>query len=156
MVATKAKPEAESNVSPKLTDLRDAVTAMLESKFSSQRSKRFEEKIYVGLGAVAKDYRLHARDLVYLLLETDVDVWADVDEGLMGWESTFYHPIRQAQRATLTKMNEKPKALEGSRKCRKFGCKSTKLLFFQMQTRGGDEGMTTFYTCTLCGTRFKE
>ena len=37
--------------------------------------------------------------------------------------------------------------------CRK--CKSKKCSYYQLQTRSGDEPMTTFVTCLDCGSRWK-
>lgn len=34
-------------------------------------------------------------------------------------------------------------------------CKERKCTYYQMQTRGGDEPMTTFVTCMVCGKRWK-
>lgn len=34
-------------------------------------------------------------------------------------------------------------------------CKKKKVSFYEMQTRSGDEAMTTFYTCLNCGNRWK-
>lgn len=45
------------------------------------------------------------------------------------------------------------KSREGQFPCGK--CKSTKTVYFQMQTRSADEPMTTFVTCLDCGNRFK-
>jgi len=39
-------------------------------------------------------------------------------------------------------------------KCGK--CKQSKVTYFQLQTRGADEPMTTFITCTNCGNHWQE
>lgn len=44
-----------------------------------------------------------------------------------------------------------PKAVSGMYKCGK--CGKSECTFSQLQTRGADEPMTTFVTCTVCGNR---
>ena len=36
-----------------------------------------------------------------------------------------------------------------------YKCKSKECSYYQLQTRGADEPMTTFVTCIPCGTRWK-
>lgn len=45
--------------------------------------------------------------------------------------------------------------VEGIFQCPKQLCKSTKVRFVQVQTRSGDEPMTTFCTCVNCEFRWK-
>ena len=42
---------------------------------------------------------------------------------------------------------------DGMFKCNK--CKSMKTVYYQMQTRSADEPMTTYVTCTNCGSKWK-
>jgi len=49
------------------------------------------------------------------------------------------------------KMNED--GYEGMFKCRK--CKGKKIHYYQLQTRSADEPMTTYFTCTTCGQKWK-
>ncbi|MFX0050869.1 MAG: transcription factor S [Candidatus Hermodarchaeota archaeon] len=39
-------------------------------------------------------------------------------------------------------------------KCKK--CSNNKAIFWQVQTRSGDEGSTTFYRCTKCGFTWRD
>jgi DNA-directed RNA polymerase subunit M/transcription elongation factor TFIIS len=49
-------------------------------------------------------------------------------------------------------MNNPLEVAEGVEKCRK--CPSWKVYSYQLQTRGGDEGVTTFCTCSECGAKW--
>jgi DNA-directed RNA polymerase subunit M/transcription elongation factor TFIIS len=49
-------------------------------------------------------------------------------------------------------MNKPLEVAEGVEKCRK--CPSWKVYSYQLQIRGGDEGVTTFCTCSECGAKW--
>ena len=53
----------------------------------------------------------------------------------------------------LIKQNQKIEIEEGVTTCK--NCSSKRILTYQMQTRSGDEAMTTFYVCTNCATKWK-
>jgi DNA-directed RNA polymerase subunit M/transcription elongation factor TFIIS len=94
------------------------------------------------------------------------EVWAAINKGQ---EENIANDLRDnlpfrewsifaTERAKFEKMCksrlEKPAgAIKGKYTCKKCGFKE----FFadEMQTRGGDEGMTLFVKCGACGSRFK-
>jgi transcription elongation factor S-II len=49
---------------------------------------------------------------------------------------------------------QEEKAIASGRECRK--CKENMVTYTQAQTRSADEPMTTFFSCTICGFRWKE
>lgn len=53
----------------------------------------------------------------------------------------------------LLKNEQKLELVEGVTMC--FKCKSKKVYTYQMQTRSGDEAMTTFYVCSVCASKWK-
>lgn len=53
----------------------------------------------------------------------------------------------------LLKKERTLELVEGVTKCNK--CKSNKIYTYQMQTRSGDEAMTTFYVCSVCASKWK-
>tara|TARA_B110000483_G_scaffold243458_1_gene333372 strand:+ start:517 stop:954 length:438 start_codon:yes stop_codon:yes gene_type:complete len=53
----------------------------------------------------------------------------------------------------LLKKDQTLELVEGVTKCNK--CKSNKIYTYQMQTRSGDEAMTTFYVCSVCASKWK-
>ncbi|EEQ28105.1 DNA-directed RNA polymerase III subunit RPC10 [Microsporum canis CBS 113480] len=40
--------------------------------------------------------------------------------------------------------------------CPAEGCEGDRAFFYQLQIRSADEPMTTFYKCSVCGTRWRE
>ena len=52
------------------------------------------------------------------------------------------------------KFEQKLEAMTDRYTCRK--CHSKKFSYTQLQTRSGDEGITTYLTCLDCGTRMKK
>lgn len=65
--------------------------------------------------------------------------WEKLIEAKMKRDKTKYETVMEASTDTFT--------------CRK--CKSKKCNYYQLQTRSGDESMTTFVSCIQCGNRWK-
>ena len=61
----------------------------------------------------------------------------------------FEHSLKK----DLLKKEQTLELVEGVTKCNK--CKSNKVYTYQMQTRSGDEAMTTFYVCSVCAAKWK-
>jgi DNA-directed RNA polymerase subunit M/transcription elongation factor TFIIS len=72
------------------------------------------------------------------------------------WETSTYTDFKEKHRKQTLLVIEKPKLVKGVYKCRDRKCGSDMCYVFSVQTRGGDEGMTTFITCSICGLRRKE
>lgn len=64
-----------------------------------------------------------------------------------------WHPfrpqVRENRSRTLTSMQPPPNIVKGLRKC---ACGNDVFVYYQMQLRSRDEGMTTFWSCTKCRT----
>jgi DNA-directed RNA polymerase subunit M/transcription elongation factor TFIIS len=71
--------------------------------------------------------------------EMNMTKWGSLIDAKMIRDKTKYDTVMEASTDTFT--------------CRK--CKSKKCNYYQLQTRGGDESMTTFVSCLDCGARFK-
>jgi DNA-directed RNA polymerase subunit M/transcription elongation factor TFIIS len=67
--------------------------------------------------------------------------------------SPMMEPAREKFLLDLSIMTDKDEGVEGLGICHK--CQGTKLKFYQKQTRGSDEAMTTFVTCVKCGNRWR-
>lgn len=67
--------------------------------------------------------------------------------------SPMMEPAREKFLLDLSIMTDKDEGVEGLGICHK--CQGTKLKFYQKQTRGSDEAMTTFVTCVKCGNKWR-
>ena len=68
------------------------------------------------------------------------------------WESCLYDKEKKDIEKLYAEAG-KPIVKEGAIQCKR--CGKRKCFYYQIQTRSADEGMTTFYTCTECGNRWK-
>jgi len=71
--------------------------------------------------------------------EMNMTKWGSLIDAKMIRDKTKYDTVMEASTDTFT--------------CRK--CKSKKCNYYQLQTKSGDESMTTFVTCLDCSSRFK-
>ncbi len=69
------------------------------------------------------------------------------------WESCLYDKEKKDIEKLYAEAG-KPTVKEGAIRCKR--CGKNKCFYYQIQTRSADEGMTTFYTCTECGNRWKK
>lgn len=69
------------------------------------------------------------------------------------FESRFYDNFRKMRDNTDQQDME---IKEGVLECRNPKCKSKRCYYYQLQTRSGDEGITTFVICSKCNSRYKQ
>ena len=74
----------------------------------------------------------------------DPERWADVDAFLKQKELDREEAKRNLENET-----------KGMFRCRNGQCRSYQTIYWQLQTRRGDEGMTTYVECTRCFARYK-
>jgi transcription elongation factor S-II len=65
----------------------------------------------------------------------------------------WHNQIEEKRQRIENKYFPKIEASTDMYTCRK--CKNNQCTYYQIQTRGADEPMTTFVTCITCGTRWK-
>jgi len=75
-------------------------------------------------------------------------------ENILMWNSSVYNDLKLEEDLTyaLIENPEHLKVEEGMYKCRK--CGSKRIHHYSMQTRGGDESTTVFFTCVKCGKKW--
>jgi DNA-directed RNA polymerase subunit M/transcription elongation factor TFIIS len=73
---------------------------------------------------------------------------AMIDADKFGWNSDFYEEDRETQMDDIKFSTCPGELVDGVEQCRR--CKSWQVFMFQLQTRGADEGMTTFARCANC------
>ena len=82
-------------------------------------------------------------------------ILADIKDNSTGFDTHPYEVFRQKQKDECSFTAQGPKVEKGEFPCRNPKCKSKRCFFYQLQTRGNDEPMTTFVTCIKCKTRYK-
>jgi DNA-directed RNA polymerase subunit M/transcription elongation factor TFIIS len=151
---------------------RDTVKAKFGEKFKSPKNGEILEKhVYNSAIATARTRGLTLKltdpefQLVYASLAYDIlgssigikDIIQHLKNGQVEWKAPMYHNLvaaREAEEADHTK-----DVVEGIHEC--SDCKSKGRIYnktrnVQIQTRGGDEGMTVFVTCATCRKMWKQ
>jgi len=85
------------------------------------------------------------------------EVMEDIKNDIIGWDSSVYQEYADSRIKDRESIIQKPKLQKGGFPCRKINCEGNKTkntIWYQIQTRSGDEGMTTFVTCLRCGDRY--
>ncbi len=139
-------------------DFKTALTDSLEPYYGENLTKKYvwsicnrtqsPQRAYQMIGKLIFNYELKERGEGYI--DPQKILW----EPLAGdWESCLYDKEKKDIEKLYSEAG-KPMVKEGSIKCKRCGKK--KCFYYQIQTRSADEGMTTFYTCTECGNRWKK
>jgi len=126
---------------------RQNIIKCLSKLVGPDDAKRIEEESFT----ISQDKHEHITkiyEIIGYLFDTNVDVEYVMDNiHHAGYTHPYYskYDVKYTQ-ASATKT-------KSAFKCRK--CKSDETYFTQAQTRGGDEGMTTFVECSVCHYRWK-
>lgn len=129
-------------------DPRLATLATLVQFYGPKKGLEYERAIHVRSprGAYDSIGRYVAAEQQGIPLQTVADEHATlVDE----WASCVYAAAEDATRAEVAR----PEIKEGAIQCKR--CHGRKTYYYQMQTRSADEGMSTFFVCTVCGARWR-
>ena len=77
----------------------------------------------------------------------------DVKQGTYEWESCRFDDLKKEQEEEDAFISNPIEVEEGVVDCGK--CKSKKTYSYQLQTRSGDEGITSFVQCISCGNKWR-
>ena len=148
--------------------IRDAVTSHLTKdieieiwKWSNKNPQLYEYKSTQLLFAVKHNPKLltmyHAQDLV--CLDDDDLLSQSQSSGPKVYTKSiplqeFVKQIESKEDQEMSDYERQVYATTTTESCRK--CKSQDVLWYQQQTRGGDEAMTAFFKCKNCGLRWKK
>lgn len=140
----------KTKVGPKAaTTYENAIYELVKRK--ATQSKKSIESIYADIGyqkcgEIMNTTEKEQRDAIYRDLKNNVE----------GWDSSVYAKQRLEQSLFNQKLQDKGKLTKGAYYCRdKIKCGSDECYSYQQQTRGNDEGATTFIICAKCGLRYK-
>ncbi len=142
---------------------RKSIIKILSSKYKNAND--IEKEMFETCKVIAKEddlnmevvYSYHAYQFAAELMQ-DTDekqVLEDIKNINVDWNSSYYNEIREKEMQLSNLVIEGVKIEKGEYKCRNKKCLSDECYIHQMQTRSGDEGMTTYVTCTKCRTRYK-
>lgn len=151
-------------------NIRDKVSEKLSEKYGKNGSI-LEKHIYnatislcrlkdIPLKVSDHGFQLTYTSIVYEVLTTSEklsDIVKRLKEGLVEWKSPKYCELveaRQTEEADHTQ--DVVEGIHECSDCKKAGRVFNKTRNIQIQTRGGDEGMTVFITCVVCRKMWKQ
>lgn len=132
----------------------------LTSKYGEKAGKSYASTI--GEGDEAYD-----NAGAYLSTETADErkkIYGELKAKKASWELSPFEGVRNIVSSQRDKLTQKIEVKEGDFQCKKCLASSKevdksrigrKCIYYQLQTRSSDEGMTTFVICTDCGHRWK-
>ena len=139
-------------------NLKTALTESLEPYYGKDLSKKYVWAIchrtqtplraYQMVGKLIFNYEKKKNGEDYI--DPQKILWEPLGEE---WESCLYDKEKKDIEKLYSEAG-KPTVKEGAIRCKR--CGKNKCFYYQIQTRSADEGMTTFYTCTECGNRWKK
>jgi DNA-directed RNA polymerase subunit M/transcription elongation factor TFIIS len=121
-------------------------------------SSELEDEVYKIVEKISDDCETYAYTC-YQLLNCNINYFINHVNNLEDFEEVSLYDMEEFLNEKNTNMKktmyliEKPKIEDSVEPCGK--CKSKTVSFFSLQTRGGDEPATTFFTCLTCGAKWK-
>jgi DNA-directed RNA polymerase subunit M/transcription elongation factor TFIIS len=151
---------------------REAIVQALSAKYESPKNGEILEKhIYnatitlarlkgIPLKSADKNFQLTYASIAYDTLSSKSsikDIIEQLKTGKIEWKALQFNGIlaaRSAEEADHTK--DVVEGIHECSDCKRDGKVFNKTRNVQIQTRGGDEGMTTFVTCVMCRKMWKQ
>lgn len=150
-----------------MKNIRKSCISSLESFFSPKESAKIEKILFDAANMHHGDenieefyLRFSYEKIGQLASNTSTEnvqrILKDSEEGIEGWKSAFYQHYKTQYLYKLDTTMKKPASIKGIYKCKEKDCNSDEFYVWSQQTRSGDEGMTQFRKCAICGKRKKE
>jgi DNA-directed RNA polymerase subunit M/transcription elongation factor TFIIS len=151
---------------------REAIVKALSAKYESPKNGEILEKhVYnatitlarlkgIPLKSTDKNFQLTYASIAYDTLSSNSsikDIIEQLKTGKIEWKAPQFNDIlaaRSAEEADHTK--DVVEGIHECSDCKRNGKVFNKTRNVQIQTRGGDEGMTTFVTCVMCRKMWKQ
>ena len=134
-------------------DLAKVVTDLLDPYYGKDLAKKYVRAIFRRTQTPHRVYQLAGKLIFNYETDEPLDPQKILWEPLgKEWDSCLYDKEKKDIKKLYAEVG-KPIVKEGAIKC--YRCGTNKCFYYQIQTRSADEGMTTFYTCTQCGKRWK-
>ena len=149
------------------TSVRSVIIDALKTKFSENVAKNYENEIYKmcerksaeQTDDIESAYIKYAYEKIgELLAEADKEMRKKIASDILTdkievYDSVIYQLFEEKKMIENDRVINPPSVQKSLYKCKH--CKSDKTWSYQLQTRSGDEGMTTFINCSECGKRYK-
>lgn len=153
-----------------IAKIRESCQKALAEKLGEKSAVKYETAIYNMCVRIAKRdgdgitvehvYPEVAFDKVgQLMVATAVErtkILNDLKNTVEDWDSCVYFEQQTEYNKCMNRAVEKPTAVKGVYKCNNKGCKSDDFYMWSVQTKSGDEGMTQYRRCAICGKQKKE
>lgn len=136
-----------------MNDLRkNTFRILLSKKLSKEDVKRIEAVIHSKSSCQEEYAQLVYEHIDSLIDQTEAKV-KTLKLPKSVFDSNVFADYKKQEDKLFTEIASGPVVKEGIEPCRR--CKNKKVTSYQLQTRSGDEGMTTYYTCISCGYKWK-
>jgi DNA-directed RNA polymerase subunit M/transcription elongation factor TFIIS len=146
-------------------DVSIAIRKSLQTKFSASESKKIEASIITECIAVSKQNNITLTDIYYEFVYQKVgelltyphlkdEILKDVQNHTSGWETVSFLEFRENEKRDTQDQISGMKVQKGAFRCKNKTCGSYECLHYTSQTRGCDEGGTTYIVCSQCGERY--
>lgn len=142
-----------------------AVRKTLQAKFSVAESKKIESILLAECTVMSNDsdtelnciyndfvYQKVGELLTYPHLKDNI--LKDIQNHTSGWESVSFLEFRENEKRDTQDQISGVKVQKGAFRCKSKTCGSYECLHYTSQTRGCDEGGTTYIVCSKCGERY--
>jgi hypothetical protein len=115
-------------------NLTDQLIDYYEKHEGLKKDKTLQSFLYEFLGYIHKDFYATIDDMK--------------NHSIVEWDASIFEECKTFRRDALSKVMFKPVAIKGLDFC--YKCKGDEFTYWQAQTRGNDEQITTFRLCINC------
>lgn len=124
----------------------------IELKIYKSGKDRYIDNVYQLLG-------LYEESQLLKDINQDIDIYKNdmIDRYIEEVSTSIFHTdiFKNVRLKTIKEQEIQNNIQESEFPCKKPKCRSRNTYSIQSQTRGGDEGMTTFVICKDCGYRYR-
>lgn len=138
-----------------MQELRDLVRETIRARPTTARNATMLERVLFE-SVDESEYEPLAYTILGWVREPNSDlkaILAHVKAGQDVWHLPLYDTMRLEEDLENDRKTRPTKIVDGIYKCGK--CKCRKVATYSVQTRGGDEAMTHFFTCVQCGNKWR-
>lgn len=141
----------------------------MENKLGEKSAVKYETAIYNMCVRICKDEGEKIEDIYpqiaydklgqILMAKTSLDrskILNDLKNAVEDWDSCIYEHQKFEYSRLMDRSVQKPQAVKGAYTCKYKGCGSDEFYVWSVQLKSGDEGMSQFRQCAICGKRRKE